>query len=159
MSDRQRPPVPAAKSPKNSRTSPRAIAIRERMAEALEYRRAGHSYRAIADQMGMSFARIREMVVQAMAEITAEPAEAVRTMEIARCDELMSAIYADAIAGDLPSINMVLRIQERRARLFGLDKLTVQHTAPVEIHTQVTFVDAGPDWGKRLGIAPPDQDS
>jgi hypothetical protein len=44
-----------------------------------------------------------------------------RVLEAGRLDQLQLAIWKSALAGHLGAIDRVLRIMERRARLFGLD--------------------------------------
>jgi hypothetical protein len=56
----------------------------------------------------------------AMDRITAEPARRVLELELRRLDQLQTAIYADALQGDLSSQQMYLRIADQRARLLGL---------------------------------------
>jgi hypothetical protein len=56
----------------------------------------------------------------AMDRITAEPARRVLDLELQRLDTLQSAIYANAVRGDLSAQAMYLRIADQRARLLGL---------------------------------------
>jgi hypothetical protein len=56
----------------------------------------------------------------AMDRITAEPARRVLDLELRRLDTLQSAIYANAIEGDLSAQAMYLRIADQRAKLLGL---------------------------------------
>jgi hypothetical protein len=58
-------------------------------------------------------------VVAAMDRITAEPAKRALELELRRLDQLQTAIYADALQGDLSSQQMYLRIADQRARLLG----------------------------------------
>lgn len=117
-----KPPKRGRHSPKNSWTSPKAIERQKKIAEALEYRRAGHSYPVIAKEMGVDPSTIYDWVIVGMEQIIKEPAEAVLLMELARLDEMQAAIYADAAAGDRPTIDTVTKLMERRARYMGLDK-------------------------------------
>jgi hypothetical protein len=59
-------------------------------------------------------------VMAAMDRITAEPARRVLDLELRRLDTLQSAIYANAIEGNLSAQAMYLRIADQRARLLGL---------------------------------------
>ena len=82
------PPRHAPKSVKNSRTSPKEIKRRERIAEAMEYRRIGYSFPRIADAMGVNQSTAYRMVIDGMQEITREPAVHVLQMELRRIDEI-----------------------------------------------------------------------
>ena len=100
-------------------TSPRAIRIAERRAQALELRTHGHSFRQIGRELGISTAQAAVDVERALAEITREPAKELMKLELERCDELMSAHYANALDGDATSTNTVLRVMWHRAMLMG----------------------------------------
>ena len=100
------------------------IAAQERRIQALAYRKAGASYRAIADTLAVSLAQAHDDVQAALAELAAEQrAEAsdLRALEAARLDSLQAAVWQQALHGNLKAIQTVLRIMERRARLVGLD--------------------------------------
>lgn len=67
-----------------------------------------------------------------------ETREAAREMEAQRLDKMLAAVWRGALAGDPASVDRVLRIQERRARLLGLDvatemRLTGPNGGPIEI--------------------------
>jgi hypothetical protein len=100
-------------------TSPRAIRIAERRAQALELRTHGHSFRQIGRELGISTAQAAVDVERALAEITREPAKELIKLELQRCDELMSAHYANACDGDVTATNTVLRVMAHRAMLMG----------------------------------------
>jgi hypothetical protein len=114
------PPVRAGKSVKNSHTSPRRVHRQKRMAEALGYREQGYSFDQIAAHMKVSRSTAHGYVVQALREITLEPAREVLTMELRRLDAYLSAFHANAVEGDLPAAAMALNIIEKRAKLLGL---------------------------------------
>jgi hypothetical protein len=52
---------------------------------------------------------------------TAEVAATLQRLEVERCDALMSAIWQQALRGNLPMIDRVIKLMERRCRLLGLD--------------------------------------
>jgi hypothetical protein len=81
-----------------------------------------------------------------------EPARDVLKMEIARLNELQSAIYADAREGDLAAQAMYLRLADHRAKLLGL--------YPREGHNQVMLnVDGGGEPTIRVAfVLPPKRD-
>ncbi len=115
----------------------------ERDAHAAELRRRGYSYRAIAADMGVTPGAAHVAVQRALRAIVEEPAQDVRAMELERLDamerkvqEILArkhitvnngrVIYLDdqPVPDDtvtLQAIDRLLKIQERRARLLGLD--------------------------------------
>jgi len=51
----------------------------------------------------------------------AENAEVVRRMELERLDTVFVPVYASALRGDLRAVDRFLALQQRRAKLLGLD--------------------------------------
>jgi hypothetical protein len=135
----RKPPKKHRRTPKNSATSPKAIARQERKLQALELRRIGYTYRAIGKEMGLNHCTVLQMVVEAIAEIPRESAEAVLRLELARLDEMQSSIYTTAVEGDHNAILTVLRIMERRARLEGIER-----PAAMNVNAQITGADGAP---------------
>jgi hypothetical protein len=119
--------VPDGKGKPNrggSKTSRFRIARARRGKEALELRLAGLSYADIGDRMGVSSPRAFQLVSDELARLNekrAETAEAVTRIELERLDRLLATVWEKAEAGDLAAIDRVLAIQQRRARLLGLD--------------------------------------
>jgi ribosomal protein L15E len=98
------------------------LAIRQRQKTALELRLAGETFQSIADKLGYKSKHGSFRAVEtALAEITRQPAESVRLMELERLDTLYRALSKQAESGDVVAIAGCLRITERRARLLGLD--------------------------------------
>jgi hypothetical protein len=90
----------------------------------LELRLAGLSYADIGDRMGVSSPRAFQLVSGELARLNekrAETAEAVTRIELERLDRLLATVWEKAEAGDLAAIDRVLAIQQRRAKLQGLD--------------------------------------
>lgn len=50
-----------------------------------------------------------------------ETPDELRRLEAARLDEMLASVAEGILAGDLNAVAAALRIQERRARLLGLD--------------------------------------
>lgn len=114
----------------NSKTSPEQIAVDEKQIKALELRKAGVSLRQIAEELGYaSPSGAHEAIKAALGKARAEPAQDLRNLMAARLDEMLVATYENALQGDVDSIAAVLRIEERRARLFGIDR----REAPINI--------------------------
>jgi len=106
------------------KTDQQRITATERRIKTLAYRKAGASYRAIADALSVSLATVHDDMQRAYAELQQEQNQAAddaRTLENVRLDDLQAAVWQQARGGNLKAIGTVLRIMERRARLNGLD--------------------------------------
>ena len=91
--------------------------------EVYRLRVIGHTYEEIASKCGYASASgAWQAYKRATEEMIFESAEEVRQLELLRLDDMTAAIWPSALAGDLPSINVVLKIMDRRAKLLGLDK-------------------------------------
>jgi hypothetical protein len=130
-------------------TRAQAINIAQRRAQAVDMRIAGNSFRTIADKLGYKTASaacqdISRALEQAVAEQT-RSVEAYREEELQRLDALMveawtilkkdhvtvshgKLIYDDRTGEPLlddgptlQAIDRILKIQERRAKMLGLD--------------------------------------
>jgi hypothetical protein len=117
---RSRPPYAGGFSVRNSHTSPARIALREKQAEALQYRRQGYSVDEIAKEMKRPPTTVYRWLSDAIERITFEPAQAVLKLELQRLDEVQSGIYNDAVGGHLPALYAYLALLDRRAKLLGL---------------------------------------
>lgn len=107
-----------------SKTSPAQLEVEEKQVKAMELRKAGVSFRLIAEELGYSSASGAHAAVMAALEKTrAEPAESLRDLMLARLDEMLVGLWDAAISGDPDAVSSVLRIEERRAKLLGLDKV------------------------------------
>jgi DNA-binding CsgD family transcriptional regulator len=113
-------PNHAAKSVKNSYTSPKAIHRQKRKAEALALREQGYSFDQIAKHMHCAVGTVHGYVVEALKEIPAETAVEVLRLELQRLDALLSTYYDSGVGGDLAGATMALRLIEARAKLLGL---------------------------------------
>jgi len=106
----------------DSKTGDKALAALERQRQALELRKAGTGYAAIAEQLGYaSHSGAIKAVQTAMRRTLQEPADALRALEAARLDDLLRGVWVAARGGDVAKIDRVLRIMQRRAALLGLD--------------------------------------
>jgi hypothetical protein len=99
----------------------------DNQAKALELRRMGFGYAAIAEQIGVGKSQAHRYVVagldDARAQISAS-ADELKSEEISRLDGMLAAIWPKARKGDCAAIDRVLKIAERRAKLLGLDAPT-----------------------------------
>ena len=104
-----------------STTSALHIAQAERRTQYLNLRKAGYTYERIGAQFGVSRQAVCDVVVWALKSQQAESVGDLRALENERLDDMLRAIYAQAVKGDTGAIDRILRIMERRAKLWGLD--------------------------------------
>lgn len=121
-----------------SKTSVRRLEALERQLQALELRKAGLSYPVIADKLGYASASgAYQAVESAIQKVLEEPAEKVRKMALSRLDSFMLSIWPKLREGDLTAIDRALKIEERRAKLLGLDKIQVHATVDLGLEAIV----------------------
>jgi hypothetical protein len=90
--------------------------------KALTLRKAGVSYVDIAKTLGYKDHSGAWRAVKAgLKKTLQEPADELRTLELARLDDMLKAIANHISAGNLTAIDRALKIQARRAALLGLD--------------------------------------
>lgn len=98
------------------------VQAHENQMKALALRKAGVSYQSIADAIGYKDPSGAWRAVKSALKLTLqEPAEELRTLELARLDDMLKAIASHVQAGNLTAIDRALKIQDRRAKLLGLD--------------------------------------
>lgn len=132
-------------------TKPEVLA---KEAEVVKLRRGGLTWDQIADRVGYRSPSAAHFAYQRAAKrIIQEDIESIRKTEGDRLDIAQSAIWNKVLQGDLPSVNTLLRIQERRARLLGLDqpfKQTIEVTnydgnsIDAEVARLASLLDSGP---------------
>ncbi len=108
-----------------SKTAPRRLAAEERRARAVRLRKAGATFSDIGRALGISRQAAHKLVLRVLEHMTKEAQEEaniLRFIEAERLDALHLALWPRAIKGDCSATDKILRIMERRARLFGLDK-------------------------------------
>lgn len=109
---------------KTALTAPSRVRVARLKEEALAHRIRGLSLAKIGEQMNLSKERIWQLVTEALADIPRENAEAVRSMELDRLDEMQAGVWDNALTGDPKAIASMMAIQERRAKLTGTDAPT-----------------------------------
>lgn len=93
-----------------------------RETHVLELRRAGLTFDRIAEETGISDrSTAHKIYKRALARTLQEPAAEIRQLEADRLDRLQVQVWTKALRGDLPAVDRVLRIMERRSKLLGLD--------------------------------------
>lgn len=110
--------MPRKKTPK---TSTKQAHRRERMREALHYRKNGYNYREIAAAMRISVSTAHTYIDDALKEVTRETAESVLTLELERYDALLTTYFEKAMDGDYFAADKVLAIMARIERLHGVE--------------------------------------
>lgn len=97
------------------------ILSREKQRQALELRKGGASYAAIAQAVGYNDASAaRKAVIKAFGEIVQEPAEELRTIQVERLNHMLLALWPRIQQGDERSIGTGLSIMDRLNEHAGL---------------------------------------
>lgn len=109
-------------SPQRTKATPTRIRTAAREASALELRKTGATYEAIAQSVGYSDrSAAAKAVSRALAATIQEPADELRRLEGERLDALLGAVWPEAMTGRRSAVDSCLRIMDRRSKLFGLD--------------------------------------
>jgi len=111
------------------KTSPVRIEARQRRQEALKLRLSGMVMREIGEVLGVSEPRAHQLVseeLNRLREENTELAEQILRLELERLDTLQQGIWNQAIGGHLGSIDHVLQIMARRARLVGIESIATR---------------------------------
>jgi len=95
--------------------------------QALELRKAGVGYAAIAERLGYpSEDAARAVVVPLLAEAIADEEREAAALERLRLDGMLVGLYAKARAGDARAVEKSLQIMERK-RLLALSGSSGEH--------------------------------
>ena len=109
--------------------------VLEREAEVVKLRRGGLTWDLIAKELNYKTASgAHAAYVRASKRIVIEDIEAIRQVESDGLGLAQAAIWRKVLTGDVPAINTFLKIQERRAKLLGLDQ-------PIRQQVEVTTYD------------------
>lgn len=128
--------------PSEPKTGERRFDAVDRRRQALELRKAGVDFRSIAERLGYEGpSGAHKAVVTALKEITKQPAEEVRELELARLDAMLLSINTQIRAGNFGAVDRGLRIMERRAKLLGLD-LQPENAPPANVTVRIVGFDA-----------------
>lgn len=97
-------------------------------ARVYHYKRAGESFRDIADRLELSSAevvrRYREYMREIVAEYSITERDHIVAMELQRLDELMIPFLASGVTGDKEGAETTLKIMSQRMKLLRLDQPT-----------------------------------
>ena len=99
----------------------------EVLRQAWELRLGGWSHNDIARKLGITRQLVTEVLTQhrkELEEYVLANATEERKEAAARLDHLLQSVWTQAKEGDLKAVTTVLNIEERRAKLHGLDAVT-----------------------------------
>lgn len=133
---RSSPPEHTATEQMPQSHRPKDFDILDRRRRALELRKEGLTFEAIAEIVADEFKlpnysrpRAYDDVSFSLAELAREyrgEAESLRQLELERLDTLQNALWPAATNGDDRAIGAIMKLMERRSKLLGLD-------APVQL--------------------------
>jgi hypothetical protein len=112
------------RAPKN-KTAKTHIRAREREIIACDMRVRGASLSEIAQRLEMTTSGTHAVIKRALVKLAKESlehAKTLRALEEKRLDQLLGAVWGQAMSGDIQSVRTALLISSRRAALCGLDK-------------------------------------
>ena len=118
--------------PKGQQPEPAVIAKEQ---EIVKLRRGGLTFDLIGERVGLTAQGAHKAYERALTRVVKEDVDAIRQVETERLDLAQSAIWGKVLQGDNASIQSLIRIMERRAKLLGLDQ-------PTRIQAEVITYDA-----------------
>ena len=107
-----------------SRASAKKIIALQREQQALELRIGGASYRQIGQALQIEPSTAMRAVFRGLDKIREEVRENASQyvqLQLERLDKMLLAVWPSVTKGSYGAIDRALRIEERRARLLGLD--------------------------------------
>lgn len=103
---------------------------------------AGHTQQAIAEVLGISQSNVSRILAEARKEIPQQTREEIVQERLDLLRSITAGITEAAQEGDRDAIAAILKIQEREAKLLGLDSAVKQ-----EVDATVRYEIAGVDEG------------
>jgi hypothetical protein len=125
----------AKRATNGHRTAAEETEREQRRAKLVDLRIKGHTFQAIADQLGYpnrdaAWRDWRRALELARADADMELSEA-RAFELARLDAVDRLAWEQAEAGELKALEVLLKVSDRRSKMLGLDQ-PVRHTINFE---------------------------
>ena len=120
--------------PMGNRPDEAAMLQKER--EAITLKAAGATYAEIGRLLNMDRSNVAKMVKRALLREHSDAVDEYRRVEGERLDRLQRAVWGQAMGGDTDAVKTIIRVMQRRARLFGLDA-PVRHTITTEMDAQI----------------------
>ena len=97
--------------------------VLEREQQVVALRAQGFTWEQIASHVGYNSASsAHSAYLRAAKRAVIDNLETIRDFEGQRLDIAQTAIWNEVLQGDIPAINTLLKIMERRAKLLGLDQ-------------------------------------
>lgn len=117
----------------------RDLSLREREARVLELRKAGLTFKLIAERVGYKTESAAYRAFQRGMQATIQqPADELRALELERLDAMLAALWPFVLKGRGYAVEKALMIQDRRARYLGLDApRRTESTVSVELVAQI----------------------
>lgn len=134
------------KNPPGTPNAKRRKEIAQRRKKILAMRLAGATLAEIGEAVGLDKSTVSHDINTALADIPRAEANQLRQQEVHRLDRLQRAVWTSALSGDLPAMDRVIRIIDRRAKLLGLD-------APQQVEISAGNVDLDATVSKLLAVA------
>ena len=109
---------------KKGHPNPKGFKTAQRRSYAVDRRIGGITYQRIADELGITRQSVWDLVTKELDKLnerTAESAQELRRLEVERLDVMLAALWAAVLGGDVFAIDRAIKIQDRRAKLLGLD--------------------------------------
>ena len=107
-----------------SKYSPVRVRKADQAAQILEARRKGLSFRAIAEKFSLSQRRVRDIVkeqFEGLLDANNKVAGKALEKNLKRLDELLEAVWDEAMQGDVKAVGAACQVIDRQNRLLGLD--------------------------------------
>ena len=109
----------------NYRTQEKKLAALEKRKQALQLAIAGVDYQTIADRVGYNSRQAAHAAVKsALVETLRPPSDELRQMQLTRLDEMIKYLWSQVSKGNYNAVDRIIKIEERRAKLLGLDAPT-----------------------------------
>lgn len=110
------------------------LAIEARREKAAQLKLAGWTDREIAAHLGVSLGTANtdiNAVLERLQESAEDAIARQRRLALARLEKSIKGIWPGIEAGDLATVDTLVKVEQRRARLLGLD-------APTKVESEVT---------------------
>ena len=151
--------------PRPKETKPSKLGHTERQRQAVELRKAGHTFDEIGERMGCTHQAAHQLVMRALDSYRADTAELVaqhRALDVARMEEIVRILWPRVQEGHLDSVDRVFKAAQRKAALLGMDlKQPEQHlhlhegqVTPVAQDASRDLMDQFRAWATGQGALP-----
>lgn len=96
--------------------------------EIVDLRIKGYSLREIAAQIGSEQTQVARVLQRHFESLVAPSVDELREIQNEQIDQVIKAVFPDAVAGKYPAIDRLIKLWQRKATLNGLD-----NTAPATV--------------------------